>query len=899
MKIVYQLIAIGLIMAFSLQSYSQTPSQRQKARPKGTTGFMFGYYEYLPANYNSATDLPIVLFFHGIGEKGDGTTELHKVLRNGPPKLVNLDKDFPFILISPQHTTGWWNGTEVNSLIQHVKANYKVDADRIYVTGLSAGGYGTWTAGAAAASQIAAIVPISGGGSSATATNMKALPVRAFHNVNDPVVYSINSINLVNAVRSAGGSATLSVFPSSAHDAWSRVYNDQNMWDWLLSQKRGVPAVTTPAKPPVVYAGEDRVITLPQNSTSITATASDSDGTIVSHHWLKVSGPSVTMSYTNTSTVRLSSLVAGTYMFRVSVIDNTGWAGYDNIKITVNPEPTLTTLLNVDAGADKVISLPANSVSISATCSAPAGSYTSQWTKVTGHSITITNANQTTANLSNLVAGTYVFRITVSDNSGSSVSDDVQVIVNPSSNILPVVNAGADKVLTLPTNATTLSASCSDSDGSITYTLWTKVSGPTATMTNYSQRTMSLSNLVAGVYLFKITVKDNTGGTAYDEVKVTVNSGQNSLPMVDAGKDQELLLPTNSLNLTATASDQDGSIASYLWTQIAGPTVTMSNENQPTLSLSNLVCGTYVFRITVKDNSGAIVYDEITVTVKPDQNILPAVDAGVDRVITLPTNTLTLSASCSDKDGSITYTLWTKVSGPAVTMTNFSQRTMYLSNLVQGTYVFRITVKDNLKGTVSDEVMVTVNPVPNILPTVNAGLDKVVTLPTNTLTLSASCADKDGSVTYTLWTKVSGPAVTMTNYSQRTMYLSNLVEGTYLFRITVKDNSGGKVFDEVMVTVKSATTARIGVSEENLTNSTRTNLYPNPAYEKININVEHYIGKNLEVDVLDGKGKVVLGKRLFNENGLISFDVSAIMEGIYFLRILSGDHSEMIKFVKK
>src|SRR5690606_10971203 len=114
----------------------------------------------------------------------------------------------------------------------------------------------------------------------------------------------------------------------------------------------------------------------------------------------------------------------------------------------------------------------------------------------------------------------------------------------------------------------------SDADGSIVFYEWTKTSGPSATLSGTSTTKLEVSDMVVGTYVFKVVVKDNDGASASDEVKVTVNAGANKAPTVNAGDDKTLTLPANSIPLSGTASDSDGSIASYSWTKSSGPNAT-------------------------------------------------------------------------------------------------------------------------------------------------------------------------------------------------------------------------------------------------------------------------------------------------------------------------------------
>src|SRR6185436_6262679 len=162
---------------------------------------------------------------------------------------------------------------------------------------------------------------------------------------------------------------------------------------------------------------------------------------------------------------------------------------------------------------------------------------------------------------SRLVVGTYVFRLTVTDNHGAQGSDDVTVIVNlAGSNAAPVANAGPDKTIALPTNSATLDGSGTDSDGSVAAYSWTKVGGPSVTMTNTAKPTASLSDLVAGVYTFRLMVTDDKGATGSDDVTVTVNGLTNNPPVANNDQTGTGKNTPVTINVLANDADSDGTI---------------------------------------------------------------------------------------------------------------------------------------------------------------------------------------------------------------------------------------------------------------------------------------------------------------------------------------------------
>ena len=245
-----------------------------------------------------------------------------------------------------------------------------------------------------------------------------------------------------------------------------------------------------------------------------------------------------------------------------------------------------------------------------------------------------------------------------------------------------------------------------------------------------------------------LTVTDNNGATDFDEATVTVNpAAVNQTPSVNAGSNQTVNLPTNTINLTGVASDPDGSIISYLWTKQSGPASgTLVNSDQATLTVNNLVAGIYVFRLTVTDNQGATAMDDVQVTVV-SANIPPSANAGSDLSITLPTNQINISGSGSDTDGTIFSYLWSKTSGPAATLTNTSQPTFTASDLLEGTYTFRLLVTDDDGASTFDEMILVVSAAPvNQNPIANAGADINFSLPQTGVTITGSGTDSDGTI---------------------------------------------------------------------------------------------------------------------------------------------------------
>jgi hypothetical protein len=387
-------------------------------------------------------------------------------------------------------------------------------------------------------------------------------------------------------------------------------------------------AVVTPTnQPPVANAGADITITLPISNTTLNGSNStDPDGTISTYRWTQVSGPSTATIASNASaTTGVSSLIAGTYVFRLTVTDDKGATSSDDVTVSVNGTNQAPV---ANAGTDISITLPTNSTTLNGSASKdPDGIIkTYSWTKISGPSqYTIADATAVSTALTNLVAGTYIFRLQVTDDKGATATDDITVVVNNTgtpANQPPVASAGADMNITLPTSSVTLNGSASkDPDGTIQRYSWTKISGPTQFLFASAGSPITVvSNLIAGTYVFRLTVTDDKGASATDDVTVIVNqanSTNNLPPIADAGADITIQVGTTSVRLDGSASkDPDGTIAAYRWTKISGPSAfNLSTWDTATTSLSQVVAGVYVFRLTVTDDKGATGTDTVTVTV--------------------------------------------------------------------------------------------------------------------------------------------------------------------------------------------------------------------------------------------------------------------------------------------
>jgi hypothetical protein len=285
-----------------------------------------------------------------------------------------------------------------------------------------------------------------------------------------------------------------------------------------------------------------------------------------------------------------------------------------------------------------------------------------------------------------------------------------------SGNQAPRSKAGNDQTITLPTNSTNFDGSgSSDADGSIASYQWTKEVGPAATIASPTSAKTAVTGLTGGSYRFRLTVTDNRGATGTDTVHLNVNgtgggTPTNQAPTVNAGTDKTVTLPASSVSLTGTASDADGTVASYLWTKVSGSGGTIASANSATTNITGLTAGSYVFSLKATDNQGATATDNVTVTVGgTTTNQPPTVNAGTDKLITMPLNSVSLTGTASDPNGTIASYLWTKVSGSGGTIASANAATTNITGLTAGSYVFSLKATDNQGATATDNVTVTVN----------------------------------------------------------------------------------------------------------------------------------------------------------------------------------------------
>src|SRR5215203_3636137 len=963
------------ILAFLLSTaYSANGQGVQTMRPNvAINGNCNGYVEYLPEGYaTSGQTYPLLVFLEGIGETGDGSlTDLQKLLNNGPPMYIN-NGSFPssftvngqthrFIIITPQIKTPFWmrdpTPDEINDVITYAVQHYRVNTSRIYLTGISSGAGPVWEyAGynSTYANRLAAIVPFCG---TSTPTQTKArniananLPVWAFHNRYDegvPVSLTLDYISMINQPPAPNPMARATIYDKSGHDCWywelygSVKENNMNVYEWMLQYTRGGTA--PPNQSPTANAGTAQTITLPANSVTLNGSGSDPDGTIASYSWSKIAGGAANIGSPASASTTVTGLVQGSYTFRLTVTDNQGATGTSDVNVTVNAAANQAPTAN--AGADQAITLPNNSVSLSGTGSDPDGFITSySWSKIGGPgSGTITSPSSPSTTVTGLTQGVYTFRLTVNDNNGASAIDDIVITVNAAANQPPAANAGADQTITLPTNSVTLSGSASDPDGFINAYSWTKIGGPgSGTINSPSSASTTVTGLTQGVYTFRLTVSDNNGASASDDVVITVNAASNQTPSANAGTDQSITLPNNSVTLSGSGSDPDGFIASYSWSKIAGGAANINSPSSASTTITGLVQGSYTFRLTVSDNNGAQATDDVVINVSAAANQSPVVNAGGDQTITLPTSSVTLNGSGSDGDGFISSYAWSKIGGPAgESISNPFGASTTVTGLVQGSYTFRLTVTDNGGASASDDVVVIVNPSSTTGSSkieaesftamsgiqteftqdagggLNVGwieqgdwMDYSVTVPSSgTYTVNLRVATpnpgaqlqikrSDGAVLST----VSLPNTWGWQSWQTISTTITLSAGTQTIRVQSSSSPGYNINWLEIVGGNGAITLRSAAPQlSELPVSSSVSLYPNPVRDVVSLSVDNSGEGRVQVELISLSGAVVKQFSFNKQRGVAQKSLSLIglAKGTYLMKVSMPGWTKSTQLIKQ
>uniref|UniRef100_A0A8C0GN83 KIAA0319 like n=1 Tax=Chelonoidis abingdonii TaxID=106734 RepID=A0A8C0GN83_CHEAB len=457
--------------------------------------------------------------------------------------------------------------------------------------------------------------------------------------------------------------------------------------------------------------------------------------------------------------------------------------GYSTIPATSSSTPTpvpVTKELVVSAGNNVQVTLPKNEVQLNAFVlpEPPTGtSYTYDWRLIThpkDSSGEMEGKHSQILKLSKLTVGLYEFKVIV-DGGKAHGEGYVNVTVNPKPRVnqppVAIVSPQSQEI-SLPTTSTVIDGSQSTDDYKIVSFHWEELKGPLREeKVSTDTAILKLTNLVPGNYTFSLTVVDSDGASNSTTASLTVNKEVDYPPVANAGPNQVITLPQNSITLYGNQSTDDHSIVSYEWLlspSSKGKVMEMQGVRTPILQLSAMQEGDYTYQLTVTDSAGQQSTAEVTVIVQPGKFPLLLSSAVANSHLYRHTSDLTVLHFLLCKMGII-----------------LSVQLACLSSMF---------------NSISSFVM-------NKPPVAKIAGNVVVTLPTNTAALDGSKSWDDKGIVSYLWTRDEGsPAAgEVLNNSDHhpVLFLSNLVEGTYTFHLKVTDAKGESDTDRTTVEVKA------------------------------------------------------------------------------------------------
>jgi len=451
------LLLITAFLFISFQAFSQ-----QVARSMSYAGHTIPFWVYRPVGYNPNGQYPLIIFLHGLGERGpaDGS-QLNSVKGLAIPKYIDNGQIMAFtynshtdtfLVLSPQLLSGsnFWDPYYVDAMLSWAHDSLKVDNNRVYLTGLSLGGGGVWryaTTSFANAGKFAAIAPVCGTCSGDWTINglcdlgQASTAVWAFHGDNDQVVGYGCTVSAINNMNSCTPEPIIepkmTIYPGQPHEIWDLAYdlghtwnNPLNLFEWFLSHSRSVnPCDTNTA--PIAEAGNSTSITI--NSHTLSSWGSyDPGGGSITYKWTQKSGPATTIGGDIYATAQLSNLQVGTYVFNLRVTDNCGDYTDDTTVLEVRQLNCDTNTAPIaEAGNNLMINTTSYLLSSWGSYDPGGGSITYQWSNVSGPTTpTISGPTYATAQVTGLINGTYVFKLIVTDECNATDEDNIEVQVN-------------------------------------------------------------------------------------------------------------------------------------------------------------------------------------------------------------------------------------------------------------------------------------------------------------------------------------------------------------------------------------------------------------------------------------------------------------------------------------
>lgn len=654
-------------------------------------------YRYLvPKNYSAANKYPVIIFLHGVGERGDANAydnaaqlEAGTNSANGALSVVSTanpdnQTNYPCFFVAPQAPHMTWSSSictdGISDIIKMLKTYYSIDEDRICLTGLSMGAFGTWDVAADHLPGIfSCLVPLSGGDTGTVGHLQEDMPIWAFHAADDTTVGVTDTEAAVNFWRYSGRKIIFTRYANGGHNqnVWKAAYQTPLLMPWIFAQKRGQPIVG-------IYDVKLRS-SVRSNSLTLAATT----GTAPNFTRIGWSNSNIangasptdgvangTTTYTSASSKFITNNTVTT-SHRIGVwyhddTSNKNWELYFDVAAVVSDtEITLSSAAPSAKATGKFTILPR-------------GTEENPWPGTGGG---------TDWNMSNIPLTTGFNLVNVygeSSSYGSSrggnttINEPLWFIYTPPTGDSTAPVLAITNPATGPTYTTsgTLNLSGTSSDNNVVTSLtWASSLGYSGTATGLNSWSINNVPLVAGYNKITVKAEDANHNESLAILDVTyTGTSANQIPRVAAGNYQMIVWPANSLALTGTVSDDGlpaGAVLNQRWSKVSGPgPVIFSNQTSPTSTATFFQPGSYTLRLTASDTALSA-SDDVIITVRPNGTLMTAINCGatvsgtaVDGTIYAP-DPLTGSSSSSTGafDGAsdqFVYQKWRYTTGTAI-----------------------------------------------------------------------------------------------------------------------------------------------------------------------------------------------------------------------------------------
>ena len=536
--------------------------------------------------------------------------------------------------------------------------------------------------------------------------------------------------------------------------------------------------------PPLADAGEDVTIVLPVESTVLNGGGSDPDGGEVTYQWGQTSGPNTaTLINADTANPTVDGLIAGDYEFSLTVTNDTGVSVTDRMGLAV---------------------LVSGDIWLEAEC----GTAGTEWTVVDDPNV----SGGGYARASN--TEDYFFAAPTDPSSIVSIDFDAKAGTYDMYARMNTPTSDNDSFWVRANGGAWIKWNnlIANRSGFIWTRLYDSDAGEAVVTLNLLEgsNTIDFAARESGAQLDKVYLT-STGGVPSGLGNTATNCGLVDLsPSADAGNDIGLTLPTDSVTISGIGNDPDGGSVVYSWSQSSGPSVALlTGSDGSSLIVENLVEGVYNFRFEVTDDEGNTASDTVFIIVSaPPMNVSPFVNAGEDVSVASPVTSVILSGSGSDPDGGTVSYSWSQTSGPmGISLSGSDTSDLTVDGLVEGnTYTFRVDVTDDEGETSFDEVGISVGTgtaTGDILPFVYAGTDLIFDPSITTVVIDGKGNDPDGGAVSFQWVQLEGPTLAISGVSDvADLTVDTLTEGEYLFRLSVTDDEGNTVSDDVNVSLQ-------------------------------------------------------------------------------------------------